>query len=222
MSTPSSGTSPRGRSKNCARRSGTHQTMHSRLLLAVGVGRPARSSAERRSSTRSRRSRASSMIEGVAEVALVLYGAQVLQEYVDVLEERGLEPPQRWAGSRAAVAFARDLGFGTEYGGFENRSLRARSSNSMARRTSGRSTTTKRSSSRRSATYFAGGRPSRTPLAPDGSREDPRHDRGVDRRHGGRGTVLTDPVGRPDRRAVRAGRGDLERVLAGERPTAAD
>ena len=38
---------------------------------------------------------------GVAELALVLYGAQVLQEYSDVLEERGLEPPQRWAGSRA-------------------------------------------------------------------------------------------------------------------------
>lgn len=60
--------------------------------------------------------------EGVAGLALVLYGAQVLQEYVDVLEEQGLEPPQRWGGSRAAVAFARDLGFGAEYGGFENRS----------------------------------------------------------------------------------------------------
>jgi superfamily II DNA or RNA helicase len=60
---------------------------------------------------------------GIAELALVLYGAQVLQEYAEVLEERGLEPPQRWAGSRAAVLFARDLGFGVEYGGFENRSL---------------------------------------------------------------------------------------------------
>ncbi len=60
---------------------------------------------------------------GIAELALVLHGAQVLQEYSDVLEERGLEPPQTWAGSRAAVAFARDLGFGVEYGGFENRSL---------------------------------------------------------------------------------------------------
>ena len=61
--------------------------------------------------------------QGVAELALVLYGAQVLQEYTDVLEERGLDPPTQWAGSRAAVAFARDLGFGVEYGGFENRSL---------------------------------------------------------------------------------------------------
>jgi superfamily II DNA or RNA helicase len=60
---------------------------------------------------------------GVAGLALVLYGAQVLQEYSDVLDEQGLEPPQRWAGSRAAVAFARDLGFGIEYGGFETRSL---------------------------------------------------------------------------------------------------
>jgi superfamily II DNA or RNA helicase len=62
---------------------------------------------------------------GIAELALVLYGAQVIQEYSDVLEERGLEPPQRWGGSRAAVVFARDLGFGPEYGGFENRSLEA-------------------------------------------------------------------------------------------------
>ena len=47
----------------------------------------------------------------------------MLQEYSDVLEERGLEPPQRWAGSRAAVAFARDLGFGVEFGGFESSKL---------------------------------------------------------------------------------------------------
>jgi superfamily II DNA or RNA helicase len=60
---------------------------------------------------------------GIAGLALVLHGAQVLQEYADVLEERGLEPPQRWGGSRAAVGFARDLGFGIEYGGFESRSL---------------------------------------------------------------------------------------------------
>jgi superfamily II DNA or RNA helicase len=60
---------------------------------------------------------------GVAGLALVLYGAQVLQEYSDILDERGMEPPQRWAGSRAAVTFARDLGFGVEYGGFESRSL---------------------------------------------------------------------------------------------------
>jgi superfamily II DNA or RNA helicase len=60
---------------------------------------------------------------GIADLALVLHGAQVLQEYSDVLEERGLEPPQKWSGSRAAVAFARDLGFGVEFGGFESRSL---------------------------------------------------------------------------------------------------
>jgi superfamily II DNA or RNA helicase len=62
---------------------------------------------------------------GVGELARVMYGAQVLQEYADVLEERGLEPPQQWAGKRAAVAFALDLGFGPEFGGFETRNPEA-------------------------------------------------------------------------------------------------
>ena len=49
----------------------------------------------------------------------MIHSAQVLQEHSDVLEERGLHPPQRWAGGRKAVTFARDLGFGVEFAGFE-------------------------------------------------------------------------------------------------------
>jgi superfamily II DNA or RNA helicase len=60
---------------------------------------------------------------GIAELALIVHGPQVLQEHKDELERRGLEPPVQWAGSRTALEFARDLGFGPEYGGFERRRL---------------------------------------------------------------------------------------------------
>jgi superfamily II DNA or RNA helicase len=60
---------------------------------------------------------------GVAELALVVHGARVLQEHKDELERRQLQPPTQWAGSRAAVAFVKDLGFGPEYAGFESRRL---------------------------------------------------------------------------------------------------
>jgi superfamily II DNA or RNA helicase len=60
---------------------------------------------------------------GIAELALVVHGAQVLQVHKDELERRGLIPPSQWAGSRAAHEFARDLGFGAEYAGFEQRRL---------------------------------------------------------------------------------------------------
>lgn len=61
--------------------------------------------------------------EGIAELALTVHGPQVLKEYVEQLERRGLTPPTQWAGSRAAVAFAKALGFGPEYAGFESRRL---------------------------------------------------------------------------------------------------
>jgi superfamily II DNA or RNA helicase len=95
----------------------------SRLLLAMGGGDVLRARLPRTVLDSVETIEGDLDDRGVAGLAFVLYGAQVLQEYVDVLEQRGLEPPQRWAGSRAAVAFARDLGFGVEYGGFENRSL---------------------------------------------------------------------------------------------------
>ena len=59
--------------------------------------------------------------EEVAELALVVHGLRVLQEHQEVLEHAGLQPPARWAGSRAAVEFVRDLGFPSEYAGFETR-----------------------------------------------------------------------------------------------------
>ena len=57
----------------------------------------------------------------IAELALAVHGPRVLKEHHDVLRANGLEPPDRWSGSRAAVAFVRDLGFGVEYAGFESR-----------------------------------------------------------------------------------------------------
>jgi superfamily II DNA or RNA helicase len=62
---------------------------------------------------------------GLAQLALVMHGPRVLQEYKDVLEERGLEPPERWSGSRHAVYFVAQLGFDREYGGFESRNPEA-------------------------------------------------------------------------------------------------
>jgi superfamily II DNA or RNA helicase len=91
----------------------------SRLVLAVGVH-----------SLRQRLPKA--LVEAVedmhgelddratAELALVAHGVRALQEYSDDLEERGLIPPSRWAGSRRAVEFARQLGFGKEYAGFDS------------------------------------------------------------------------------------------------------
>lgn len=58
---------------------------------------------------------------GHAELALTVHGPRVLQEYKDVLEQRGLQPPYQWAGGRNAVRFVRELGFGKEYAGFESR-----------------------------------------------------------------------------------------------------
>lgn len=59
----------------------------------------------------------------IGQLALAVHGVEVLQAYRDVLEERGLNPPLQWAGRRKAVAFVTDLGFGSEYAGFEKASL---------------------------------------------------------------------------------------------------
>ena len=59
----------------------------------------------------------------IGELALVIHGTRVLQEHADVLEEGGLQPPQRWAGGRKAVTFVRELGFGVEFAGFEARKV---------------------------------------------------------------------------------------------------
>lgn len=90
-----------------------------RLLLAVGV-------------EHLRRRLPKSLVDAVeemhgelderatAELALVVHGLRVLQEYADELDARSLTPPVRWAGSRRAVEFVRQLGFGPEYAGFDS------------------------------------------------------------------------------------------------------
>jgi superfamily II DNA or RNA helicase len=55
----------------------------------------------------------------LAELALVVYGVDLLHAFRTELEESGLQPPAQWAGSRAAVTFVRDLGFPREFAGFE-------------------------------------------------------------------------------------------------------
>jgi superfamily II DNA or RNA helicase len=57
----------------------------------------------------------------IAELSLTVHGPRALQEHKEILEERGLEPPYKWAGMRNAVSFVRELGFGIEYAGFESR-----------------------------------------------------------------------------------------------------
>jgi superfamily II DNA or RNA helicase len=53
------------------------------------------------------------------QLALALYGTDVLREYRSELQDAGIRPPERWAGSVAARTFVRDLGFPEEYAGFE-------------------------------------------------------------------------------------------------------
>ncbi len=90
----------------------------------------------------------------------------------------------QWAGSRAAVSFVRELGFGVEYAGFESRALdrllevegppehRRAPRLPRDRRVGDPSPDPRRR------------RPTRPPVAPDRSRKDARHDRGADRRPG--------------------------------------
>lgn len=58
-----------------------------------------------------------------AELAGVVYGVSLLQEFRPDLETAGFEPPQRWAGSSTAIQFSRKLGFGSEYAGAEEERL---------------------------------------------------------------------------------------------------
>ena len=55
----------------------------------------------------------------IAELAHVVYGVDLLHAFRAELEEVGLQPPAQWAGSRAALAFVKDLGFPREFAGFE-------------------------------------------------------------------------------------------------------
>lgn len=53
----------------------------------------------------------------IARLALVVHGEAVLHQLRDDLREAGLQPPERWKGSREARAFVRDLGFPVEFAG---------------------------------------------------------------------------------------------------------
>lgn len=59
----------------------------------------------------------------IAQLALAVHGLRVLEEYRDVLDAAGLNPPVQWAGGRKAVSFVTDLGFGPEFAGFEKLAL---------------------------------------------------------------------------------------------------
>lgn len=59
----------------------------------------------------------------LADLALVVHGPDALKVHQAELERRGLAPPSRWAGSSAAVAFAKALGFASEFGGFGSPTL---------------------------------------------------------------------------------------------------
>jgi superfamily II DNA or RNA helicase len=53
----------------------------------------------------------------VARLMLTVLGDDTLRYLRDDLREVGLEPPDRWAGSRIALTFVRDLGFPDEFAG---------------------------------------------------------------------------------------------------------
>lgn len=53
----------------------------------------------------------------VARLMLAVYGDDTLHSLRDDLREAGLEPPDRWAGSRAARTFVRDFGFSDDFAG---------------------------------------------------------------------------------------------------------
>ena len=55
----------------------------------------------------------------LAELAMIVYGIDVLRAFREELEQAGLEPPTRWAGGAIARRFVKDLGFPKEYAGFE-------------------------------------------------------------------------------------------------------
>lgn len=54
----------------------------------------------------------------LADLMLAVYGVDAVRVLRDDLEERGLLPPERWSGSRAAVEFVRGLGLEPAFAGF--------------------------------------------------------------------------------------------------------
>lgn len=63
------------------------------------------------------RARALSVVE-LGEMAIAVHGVAVLRHFRDVLERRGLNPPQQWSGRSTARRFVAELGFPVEYAGF--------------------------------------------------------------------------------------------------------
>lgn len=55
----------------------------------------------------------------LAELAMVVYGVDVLRECKRDLQLQGFQPPDQWAGRGRALSFVRELGFGPEYAGAE-------------------------------------------------------------------------------------------------------
>lgn len=58
--------------------------------------------------------------QDMADLAVAVYGVEVLRTYRTELEEAGLAPPSQWGGGRPARRFVKDLGFPIEFAGFEN------------------------------------------------------------------------------------------------------
>jgi superfamily II DNA or RNA helicase len=58
--------------------------------------------------------------EELAELALSVYGVDVLRVYHSDVQAAGLDPPKGWRGSSQALTFVRRLGFPREFAGFEH------------------------------------------------------------------------------------------------------
>ena len=95
----------------------------SRLLVAIGVDALRSRIPASLIAAAERINESALSDEQVAQLALAVHGVEALQEYRDVLEDRRLNPPQRWAGRRKAVTFVTELGFGAEFAGFEKLTL---------------------------------------------------------------------------------------------------
>jgi superfamily II DNA or RNA helicase len=61
----------------------------------------------------------------LAELSLAVHGYDILGELRRELADAGLEPPERWAGSREARRFVESLGFPVEFAGFPGANLSA-------------------------------------------------------------------------------------------------
>ncbi len=59
-----------------------------------------------------------------AAAALSVFGIDALRQYRDEFVELGFRAPSQWAGSHAARRFCRELGFPTEFAGFEGEDRR--------------------------------------------------------------------------------------------------